>query len=191
MLLPTIYIHLRCARLFTVGHTVGSRHGRHTSHCYRDERRYIASSLPARSSGPSHARRSHPRLAGHDAASFGRARTRLVVLLQLVALKCLLILDLLLRVFVPLQDLVVLLFALLQVLIHLIFESLSERVHLSLLLLHELGLGSQDLLVAVFHVLLALALFKLIGLLLHLMRVLIILLLGQVRLNFALIQQLC
>ena len=46
MLLPTIYIHLRCARLFTVGHTVGSRHGRRTSHCYRDERRYIASSLP-------------------------------------------------------------------------------------------------------------------------------------------------
>ena len=113
------------------------------------------------------------------------------MLLQLVALKCLLILDLLLRVFVPLQDLVVLLFALLQVLIHLIFESLSERVHLSLLLLHELGLGSQDFLVAVFHVLLSLALFKLIGLLLHLMRVLIILLLGQVRLNFALIQQLC
>ena len=98
------------------------------------------------------------------------------MLLELVALESLLILDLLLGVLIALQDLVVLLFALLQILVHLIFESLSERVHLRLLLLHELGLGGEDLFVSVLHVLLALALLKLVGLLLHLMSILIVLL---------------
>ena len=81
-----------------------------------------------------------------------------------------------------------LLFALLQVLVHLIFESLSERVHFSLLLLHEFGFCREDLFVAVFHVLLALTLLKLVRLLLNLVRILIILLFGKVCLNFALIQ---
>ena len=51
-----------------------------------------------------------------------------------------------------------LLLTLLEILVHLIFESLAQCVHLGLLLLHELGFSSEDLLVAVFHVLLALPL---------------------------------
>ena len=84
-----------------------------------------------------------------------------------------------------------LLLAFLEVLIHLILKALAKRIHLGLLLLHELGLGGEDLLVAVLHVLLALTLLKLVRLLLHLMRILIVLLLRQVRLNLALVQELC
>ena len=80
------------------------------------------------------------------------------MLLELIALQGLLVLDLLLRVLIPLQNLVMLLLALLEILVHLIFESLAQCVHLGLLLLHELGFGREDLLVAVFHVLLALPL---------------------------------
>ena len=83
------------------------------------------------------------------------------------------------------------LLTLLEVLVHLIFESLSERIHLRLLLLHEFGFRGKNLLVAVLHVLLALALLQLISLLLHLVRVLIILLFCEVGLNLALIQELC
>ena len=80
------------------------------------------------------------------------------MLLELIALQGLLVLDLLLRVLIPLQNLVMLLLTLLEILVHLIFESLAQCVHLGLLLLHELGFGREDLLVAVFHVLLALPL---------------------------------
>ena len=113
------------------------------------------------------------------------------MLFELVAFQCLLILDLFLRVLIALQNLVMFLLTLFEVLVHLIFETLSERIHLRLLLLHEFGFRSKDLLVAVLHVLLALALFQLISLLLHLVRVLIILLFCEVGLNLALIQELC
>ena len=112
------------------------------------------------------------------------------MLLKLVALQGLLVLDLLLGIFVALQNLVVLLLTFLEVLVHLILETLAERVHLSLLLLHEFGFGREDLFVAVFHVLLSFPLLYFIGLLLHLMRILIVLLLGQVSLNLALVQKL-
>ena len=151
----------------------------------------FASSLPARSSGSSHAGGSHSRLASHDAAAFGCAGPGLVVLFELVAFQCLLVLDLFLRVLIALQNLVMLLLTLLEVLVHLIFESLSERIHLRLLLLHEFGFRGKNLLVAVLHVLLALALLQLVSLLLHLVRVLIILLFCEVGLNLALIQELC
>jgi len=112
------------------------------------------------------------------------------MLLKLVALQGLLVLDLLLGIFVALQNLVVLLLTFLEVLVHLILETLAERVHLSLLLLHEFGFGREDLFVAVFHVLLSFPLLYFIGLLLHLMRILIVLLLGQVSLDLALVQKL-
>jgi len=113
------------------------------------------------------------------------------VLFELVAFQCLLVFDLFLRVLIALQNLVVFLLTLLEVLVHLIFESLSERIHLRLLLLHEFGFRGKNLLVAVLHVLLALALLQLVSLLLHLVRVLIILLFCEVGLNLALIQELC
>ena len=113
------------------------------------------------------------------------------MLFELVALQSLLIFNLLLRVLIALQNLVMLLFTLLEVLVHLIFETLSERIHLRLLLLHEFGFRGEDLLVAILHVLLALALLQLIRLLLHLVRVLIILLFCKVGLDLALVQKLC
>ena len=100
------------------------------------------------------------------------------MLFELVALKGLLVLNLLLRIFVALQNLVVLLLTLLQVLVHLIFESFAKRVHLCLLFLHELGFGGKDLFVTVLHVLSSLPLLNIVGLLLHLMCILIVLLLG-------------
>ena len=113
------------------------------------------------------------------------------MLFELVSLQSLRVLNLLLGVLVALQNLVMLLLALLEVLVHLIFESLSERIHLRLLLLHEFGFRGKNLLVAVLHVLLALAFLQLVSLLLHLVRVLIILLFCEVGLNLALIQELC
>ena len=109
------------------------------------------------------------------------------MLLELVALKSLLVLNLLLRVLVALQNLVVLLFALLQVLVHLVLEAFAARVHFRLLLLHELRFGRKDFFVAIFHVLLPLLLLNFIRLLLHLVSILIVLLLGQVGLDLALV----
>lgn len=117
-------------------------------------------------------------LACHHALTLGRAWPGLVVLLQFVALEGLLVLDLFLRVFISLQNLVVLLLALLQVLIHLVFQLLAKRVHFILLLLHELGLSSENLLVATLHVQLTLFFFDFVGALLDLVRLLIVLLLG-------------
>jgi hypothetical protein len=106
------------------------------------------------------------------------------VLLEFVALERLLVLKLLLCVLVPLQKLVVLRLTQLQLLIHPAFKLLTQRVHLILLFLHQLGLCSKNLLVSLVHILLALLLFDLVGALLDLMRLLVVLLLGQVCLNF-------
>ena len=80
-------------------------------------------SLPLRSGRSSHPGGAHlgHRLAAHDATTLGRTRASLVVLLQLIAFECLLVLELLLGVLVALQDLIVLLLAQLQALVHLTF----------------------------------------------------------------------
>lgn len=75
-------------------------------------------------------------------------------------------------------------------LVHFVFELLAERVHFVLLLLHKLGLGCKNLFVAIFHVLLTLSCLNFIGALLHLVSFLIVLLLGEVSLNLAHVEQL-
>ena len=118
----------------------------------------------------------------------GGTRPRLVSFFDLVAFKCLLVLELLLSILVALQDLIVLDLTELQALIHLTFELLTECAHLVLLLLHKLSFSSEDLFMAVFHIHLTLPLFHLIGALLHLMSFLIVLLLGQIGLDLAEVQ---
>ena len=76
--------------------------------------------------------------------------------LELDALNVLLVLNLLLHVLVSLQELVVLGLSQLESLVQVRLELLLESVHLVLLLLDELGLGSDNLLVAILHVSLAL-----------------------------------
>ena len=112
------------------------------------------------------------------------------MLLQLVALKRLLVLELLLSILVPLQDLGVFNFTQLQAIVHLAFELLAQGVHLVLLLLHQFGFSRKDLFVAGFHMLLSLLLLHLVGTLLNLMSLLVILLFGQVLLDFAQVKQL-
>lgn len=112
------------------------------------------------------------------------------MLLQLVSLEGLLVFELLLRVLVPLQDLIVLLLAELEALVHLTFQLLAERVHFVLLFLHQLGFHGEDFLVTDLHVRLSLTLLEFVGPLLHLVRLLIVLLLGQVGLNLAQVEQL-
>jgi hypothetical protein len=130
------------------------------------------------------------RLARHHALALSRAWSRLVVLLKLIALECLLVLDLLLRVLVGLQDQVVLLLARLQMLVHLILQLLTERVHFVLLFLHQIGLRSKNLFVTILHVLLSFFFFNFVRALLDLMSLLIVLLFGQVLLDLPHIQQL-
>ncbi len=110
--------------------------------------------------------------------------------LKLVALEGLLVFNLLFRVFIGLQNQVMLLLALLQVLVHFVFELLAERVHFVLLLLHKFGLSCKNLFVAIFHVLLTLLCLNFIGALLHLVGFLVVLLLGEVSLNLAHVEQL-
>ena len=76
--------------------------------------------------------------------------------LELDALNVLLVLDLLLDVLVSLQELVVLGLSQLQPLVQVRLQLLLQSVHLVLLLLDQLGLGSNNLLVAILHVSLAL-----------------------------------
>lgn len=78
----------------------------------------------------------------------------------------------------------------LQLLIHAALKLLPKGIHLILLFLKQVLLCVQDLLVAVLHVFLAFALLDLVGALLDLMSLLIVLLLGQVGLDLAQIQQL-
>lgn len=110
--------------------------------------------------------------------------------LKTVALEGLLVLNLFLRIFVRLQNLVVLLLAFFKKLVHLILKLLSQSVHFILLLLHELGLSSQYFLMTHLHMVPSFRLLKLISTLLDLMSLLVILLLGQVLLNFALVEKL-
>ena len=78
-----------------------------------------------------------------------------------------------------------LLFALLKELVHLIFELLAKGVHFILLLLHQLGLCSEDLLMPRLHVCLAFLLLNFICSLLNLVSFLVVLLLRQILLNLS------
>lgn len=83
--------------------------------------------------------------------------------LELDTLNVLLVLDLLLNILIALQQLVVFGLSKLEALVQVGLELLLESVHLVLLLLDELGLGSDDLLVSVLHVLLAFLLLELLA----------------------------
>lgn len=83
-----------------------------------------------------------------------------------------------------------LLLAFFKKLVHLILKLLSQSVHFILLFLHELGLSSQYFLMTHLHMIPSFSLLKLISTLLDLMSLLVILLLGQVLLNFALVEKL-
>ena len=138
-----------------------------------------------------HGRLAHHGLARHHALpSFRRARSRLIVLLQFVALQCLLVLKLFLCVFVALEDLIVFDLAQLETLVHLALQLLAQRVHLDLLLLHQLRLRSQDLLVPRIHELLAFLFLELVRPLLDLMGLLVVLLFGKVCLDLSQVEQL-
>ena len=112
------------------------------------------------------------------------------MLFKLVSLQGLLVLQLLFGILLALEDLIVLYLTQLQPLIHLSLQFLSQGIHFDLLLLHKLGLVCEYLFMAVFHVLLTFSLFHIVGSLLNLVRLLIILLLCQVDLNLAEIEQL-
>jgi hypothetical protein len=112
----------------------------------------------------------------HHASLVGSARSRVVVLertLELDTLNVLLVLNFLLDVLVALQKLVVLGLSELQALVKVGLKLLFERVHLILLLLDEFSLGSDNLLMSLLHVLLALFSLKLLASDLDLMGLLI------------------
>ena len=96
-----------------------------------------------------------------------------------------------LGVFVALENLVVFDFSQFQAFVHAAFELLSEGVHLSLLLLHQLGFGCEDLLVAVLKVLLLLDFLHLVSAELNLVGILIVLLLREGLLDASQVEQLC
>lgn len=113
----------------------------------------------------------------------------LISLFELDSLDFLLVFNLLLHVLVPLQKLVVLGFSELQSFIEVALELLFERVHLILLLLDELGLCGDDLLMSFLHVLFPLLAFQVLALNLGFMRILIILLFGEIGLYLLLVQK--
>ena len=91
----------------------------------------------------------------HHASLVGSGRSGVVVhesALELDSLDVLLVFDLLLHVLVSLEQLVVLSLTELQSLVQIGLELLLESVHLVLLLLDQLGLGSDDLLVSFLEV---------------------------------------
>ena len=112
------------------------------------------------------------------------------MLLKLVPLESLLVFKLLLSILVTLEDLIVLYLAKLQSFIHLALKFLSQGIHLDLLLLYKFCLCSKYLFMAVFHVLLTLLLFHLVGSLLDLMCLLIIFLLGEIHLDLSQVKEL-
>ena len=113
-----------------------------------------------------------------------------VLLLELDSFDVLGILDFFLDVLVSLQQLVVFSLSQLQTLVQVGLQFFLQGVHLVLLLLDQFGLGSDDLLVALLHVLLPLSDFKFLGLLLYLMGFGVLLLLGQASLDFLKVQEL-
>ena len=114
----------------------------------------------------------------------------LISLFELDSLDFLLVFDLFFDVLVSLQKLVVLGFSELQSFIEVALKLLFERVHLILLLLDELGLCSDDLFMSFLHVLFPLLAFQVLAFNLGLMRILIILLFGEVSLYLLFVQKL-
>lgn len=103
--------------------------------------------------------------------------------LDLDALKILLVLELLFHVLVALEQLVVLNLALLESLVHASLNLLAKGVHLVGLFLNQSCLGSNDLLVALLHVAIALLILHLLSLNLDLMSFSILLLSCKLTLN--------
>ena len=147
-------------------------------------------SFPFRSRGPAHLALAHFRLARHHALRGGCAWSDLVRFLKLVSLQGLLVLNRSLRVLVALQDFVVLHLSQLKSFVHAAFELLAERVHFILLLSHQLGFCCQDFLVTLLHVGILLLLLHFVGPNLDLMRVLVVLLLGETLLDVPQVEQL-
>ena len=94
-------------------------------------------------------------------------------LLELDPLNVLLVLDFLLHILVPLQKFVVFSLSELKSLVQVSLQLLLESIHLILLLLDELGLGSNDLLGAFLHVLLSFFVLEFLAPYLNLMGLLI------------------
>lgn len=103
--------------------------------------------------------------------------------LELGSLNGLLVVNFLLDVLISLKEFVVLGLSKLQSLVQVGLELLLEGVHLVLLLLNELGLGSNDLLLSFLHVLLSFLNLKFGCLLLNLMGFGIFLLFGKTGLD--------
>ena len=104
-------------------------------------------------------------------------------LLKLEPFDVLLVFNLLLDVLVALEDLVVFNFPLLQPLVHSELQSLFVGSHLVGLLLHQLRLGSQDLLVSCLFVESRFLFFKIMDSALDLMSFLIVLLFSKICLD--------
>ena len=113
----------------------------------------------------------------------------LISLFELDSLDFLLVFDLFFDVLVSLKKLVVLGLSELQSFIEVALKLLFERVHLILLLLDELGLCSDDLLMSILHVLFPLLAFQVLAFNLGFMRILIILLFGEISLYLLLVQK--
>jgi hypothetical protein len=145
----------------------------------------------------SHSRGLHP--GAHDTSLSGSSWSHLLNvrlvgpvsmgLLELVHLLLLLVLYFLFDVLVSLEKLVVFDLTQLQSFIEVSFQFFLESVHLVLLLLDELGLGSDDLLMSLLHVLFSLNRLQLLALLLDIMSILILLLLREICLDLLLIQE--
>ena len=127
----------------------------------------------------SHSRGFHPE--AHDTSLSGSSWSHLLNvrlvgpvsmgLLELVHLLLLLVLYFLFDVLVSLEKLVVFDLTQLQSFIEFFFQFFLESVHLVLLLLDELGLGSDDLLMSLLHVLFSLNRFQLLKFLLDIMSI--------------------
>jgi len=120
-----------------------------------------------------------------------RAWSDLECFFELVSFECLLVLNGPLGVFIALKNLVVFNFPQFQAFVHASFELLTEGIHLNLLLLHQLGFGSEDLLVAGLEVLALLDLLHLVSAELNLVGILIVLLLGEGLLDGSEVEELC
>lgn len=103
---------------------------------------------------------------------------------SLDSLEVLLVLKFFFHILVSLEKFVVFEFSLLESFAHVALDLLLEGRHLILLFLDEFGFSSHDLLMPVLHVFVPLFFLHGLGLHLNLMSLGILLLLGQVDLNF-------
>ena len=111
-------------------------------------------------------------------------------LFVLDSLEVLLIFNFLLDVLVSLEQLIMLVLSKLQPLVEVSLQLLLKSIHLVLLFLNKFGLGGNDLLMPILHVFFSLSDFKLLAHHLDLMRLSILLLLGEPLLDSLLIEEL-